>query len=124
MNDLVPTESEVVLPPAVGDRPATFSSDRTGTCSPSLDPPSLTIISSDSSVRRLLDNRLLVASLLLVVGPLGLPALWLNRRFSRLTKILGTIGFLLISIVFPIVMTWYWCQHALQPLVDALLRDK
>ena len=72
----------------------------------------------DPAIRRILDNRLLVTGLLLLIGPLGLPAFWLNRRFAPITKILGTIGFVALTIVLPIVLTWYWCQHALQPLVD------
>lgn len=56
---------------------------------------------------------------MLLIGPLGLPALWLNRRFSRKSKILGTIGFLLLTIGLPIALTWYWCHHALQPLIEA-----
>ena len=72
----------------------------------------------DPAIRRVLGNRLLVTGLLLLIGPLGLPALWLNRRFSPVTKILGTLGFVALTIVLPIALTWYWCHHALQPLVD------
>jgi len=72
----------------------------------------------EHAIRAWLDNRLLVTGLLLLVGPLGLPALWLNRRFSRITKILGTVAFMLVTVVLPIALTWYWCQTALQPLVD------
>ena len=57
------------------------------------------VVCVDSSLRRFLDNRLLVVGLMLLTGPLGLPALWLNRRFSATSKILGTIGFMLLTIV-------------------------
>ena len=83
----------------------------------------MAVVSVDSSLRRIFDNRLVVTGLLLLVGPLGLPALWLNRRFSLTSKVLGTVGFVLLTVVFPLVMVWYWCQYATQPVVDAFVKS-
>lgn len=71
---------------------------------------------------RVLDNRWLVVGLLLVVGPIGLPALWLSRRFSKKVKIGVSLGYALVTIGLPVAMIWYWCEMSLRPLVDALAR--
>ncbi len=72
-----------------------------------------------SSARQLLDNRLFVVTLLLIVGPLGLPALWFNRRFSSLTKIFTTVVYFLLTAVLPLALAWYWLEIAVRPLVDS-----
>lgn len=69
----------------------------------------------------LLDNRLAVFGILLVAGPLGLPALWFSRRFSRATKIATTVVFFLLTVVVPIVGAWYCFEVLLRPLVDAMV---
>ena len=75
--------------------------------------------SSWQSLRHALDNRLVVLALLAVAGPLGLPAVWLNRRFSRTTKIVLSLLFFAVTVVLPIVATWYACETLLRPLADA-----
>lgn len=69
-----------------------------------------------------LDNRWLVVGLLLVAGPIGLPALWFSRRFSTKVKVGTTILYAIVTVVFPLAMVWYWCETAVRPLVDALVR--
>ena len=69
-----------------------------------------------------LDNRWLVAGLLLVAGPIGLPALWLSRRFSRGVKIVTTALYAALTVAVPIALIWYWCEAAVRPLVDALVK--
>lgn len=75
--------------------------------------------SSWHALRTALDNRWLVIGLLAVVGPLGLPAVWLNRRFSPATKIALTLLFFLLTVGLPLALTWYACETLLRPLVDA-----
>ena len=70
----------------------------------------------------LLERRWVVLAILLCMGPLGLPLVWFNRRFSKLSKIVLTAGFVLVTIVFPIVLVWYWCEVAIRPLAEALAR--
>lgn len=69
-----------------------------------------------------LDNRWLVVGLLLVAGPIGLPALWLSRRFSPGVKIATTVLYAALTVVVPIALVWYWCEAAVRPLVDALVK--
>ena len=69
-----------------------------------------------------LDNRWLVAGLLLVAGPIGLPALWLSRRFSRGVKIATTALYAALTVAMPMALIWYWCEAAVRPLVDALVK--
>jgi len=68
------------------------------------------------------DNRWLVVGLLLVAGPLGLPALWLSRRFSLAVKIATTALYATLTVAVPIGLVWYWCETAVRPVVDALVK--
>ena len=61
----------------------------------------------------------MVIALLAVAGPIGLPALWFSGKFGRWTKIITTFVFLLITVAFPLAITYYFCEIALRPLVDA-----
>ena len=67
-----------------------------------------------------LDNRLVVIGILLCAGPLGLPALWFSRSFSRVTKVVTTIAYFVFTAVLPLVIAWYWLDFAVQPLREAL----
>ena len=69
-----------------------------------------------------LERRWVVLAILLCMGPIGLPLVWLSSRFSKLTKIGLTVGFVLLTVVFPIVLVWYWCEAAIRPLVEVLAR--
>jgi hypothetical protein len=85
-----------------------------------IEPRPAAVVEVDPKLARALDNRLTVLSLLACAGPIGLPALWLSRRFSKGTKALVTIAFLLATVVFPLAMAYYWLDVALRPLVDAM----
>jgi hypothetical protein len=78
----------------------------------------------DPAFVRLLGNRLVVIGLLAVAGPLGLPALWLSRRFSKPTKIATTVLFFLATVVAPLALAYYWLEIALRPLVDVFDKAK
>ena len=71
------------------------------------------------AVRELLDNRLFVVAVILFIGPLGLPALWFSRSFSRTTKIVTTVCYFLFTVVLPLAVAWYWLDVAVRPLLDA-----
>ena len=71
-----------------------------------------------------LENRWAVLGLLLTTGPLGLPALWLSRKFSRSLKVFVTVIFLLVTIAFPLGLIWYWCEVAIAPLLDVFGSSK
>ncbi len=66
-----------------------------------------------------LARRWVVISALLVVGPVGLPLLWLSPRFSGLAKILFTVGVMFVAVVLPIVLVWYFCNVLMRPLVES-----
>lgn len=69
-------------------------------------------------VQQIVDNRIVVTGLLAFTGPLGLLALWFSRRIKKRTKIFVTASYILLAIVLPIVVTWYWLDVALRPIVD------
>lgn len=79
----------------------------------------VTLITLSPGLNGLLSNRLAVVAILALVGPIGLPALWLSPRFSRIAKILTTVLFLLATVALPLAMAYYWLEIALRPLVDA-----
>ena len=46
-----------------------------------------------------------IVTLFVLIGPLALPAVWFNPRFSRTTKILITAVSLIVTYILTIVMT-------------------
>ncbi len=104
-NGATPVRAVVVCPPRE-QSPASCAADRA-------------VAESSSSLQRFVDDRFLVISLLLVVGPLGLPLIWLNRRFSIWSKVGWTVVFVMVTVVFPIALVWYCCNTAMQPLLEA-----
>ena len=92
-------------------------------CSPPMPiaaaPRQVATITLNPEFARLLSNRLVVVGILAIVGPLGLPALWLSPRFTRISKILTTAIFLLVTVVLPLAIAYYWLEIAMRPLVDA-----
>jgi hypothetical protein len=81
-------------------------------------------IEVDPTIGRLLGKRWVVIALLAIAGPLGLPLLWLSCRFSKPTKIVTTMLFLLVTVVAPLAITYYWVEIALRPLVEAFEHAK
>ena len=69
-----------------------------------------------------LERRWVLITILLVAGPLGLLLIWPSRCFARSTKIVVTVGVVLVTMVLPAALIWYWCEMAVRPLVDALAR--
>lgn len=78
----------------------------------------------DPAFVRLLGNRFVVIGLLAVAGPLGLPALWFSRKFSKGTKIATTVLFFLATVVAPLALAYYWLEIALRPLVEVFDKAK
>lgn len=82
-------------------------------------PDQVSLAGSNDPVTHLMNNRLLVIGLIAMTGPLGLPALWFSRRFSRPTKIVTTVVYVIATTVVPLAIAWYWLEYSLRPLVDA-----
>lgn len=76
-------------------------------------------VAASSEIMQLLNNRAIVIGMLALVGPLGLPALWFSPRFSKTTKIVATTLFLILTIVAPLALAWYWLEYSIRPFVDA-----
>ena len=85
-----------------------------------LEPVRPRIVGIGGPLGYVLKRRWAIVAILLTVGPLGLPALWFSERFSKLAKILTTVGFFLGTVVLPLAVLWYWLNVALRPLVDTL----
>ncbi|MCA9217399.1 MAG: hypothetical protein KDB27_30230 [Planctomycetales bacterium] len=77
-------------------------------------------ISLNPSLKKALNNRWIVGLILLTVGPMGLPALWMSDRFSLTSKVVTSTVFLLLTAAIPIAITWYWLDTSMQPLVEAM----
>jgi hypothetical protein len=122
----VPGEKVAVNPPAIKpNRELTLAEGRVLAPRAERCPPAEgNSIAVDPAIVRLLSNRAVVIGLLAISGPIGLPALWLSRRFSRTTKIVTTVAFLLATVAFPLALTYYWTEIALRPLVEAFDSSK
>ena len=72
------------------------------------------------AIQTVLNNRWYVAVVIALIGPLGLPALWFSPRFSKRTKIVGTLIFVVMTTVVPLAVAWYFLEHRVRPVVDAL----
>ncbi len=91
---------------------------------PSLRPAPTTAIGNVNpyrlAIQQSLNNRLLVISIVALLGPIGLPALWISPRFRPTTKTIVTVLYLLLTIVVPVVVTWYFLENAFQPISDIM----
>ena len=72
------------------------------------------------AIQTVLNNRWYVGLVIALIGPLGLPALWFSPRFSKTTKIVGTLIFVVMTTVVPLAVAWYFLDYRIRPLVDAL----
>ena len=72
------------------------------------------------NLQEIVDNRWAVVGMIAFLGPLGLLALWFSRSFSKPTKIVTTSVYILLTIVLPIAITWYWLNVSVRPIVDVL----
>lgn len=72
-----------------------------------------------STIETVLNNRLYVGFVIALIGPLGLPALWFSPRFSKRTKIVATLLFVIVSAVLPLAIAWYFLDYKMRPLLDA-----
>ena len=68
------------------------------------------------------NSRTFVVGMIAVAGPLGLLAMWFSQRFSNRTKIITTVSYVLLAIVLPLVVIWYWWHVALSPILEVLGR--
>ena len=86
--------------------------------------PATTVAKRDQSspantIETVLNNRLYVGFVIALIGPLGLPALWFSPRFSKRTKIVATLLFVIVSAVLPLAIAWYFLDYKMRPLLDA-----
>ena len=72
------------------------------------------------AIQTVLNNRWYVGMVIALIGPFGLPALWFSPRFSKPTKIIGTLFFVVMTTVVPLAVALYFLEYRLRPLVDAL----
>ena len=83
-------------------------------------PPAAVVVHVDPKVLAWLSHRGVVVAILLVAGPLGLPALWFSPRFSKTTKIVVSLALFAATVVAPLAVSWYWLDVAVRPVLDAL----
>ena len=67
-----------------------------------------------------INNRMFVVGMIACAGPLGLLAMWFSQRFSNRAKVITTVSYVLLVIVAPLAVIWYWLDIALRPIVDVL----
>lgn len=69
---------------------------------------------------RIVNSHLVLWVVLLSLGPLGLPLFWISPRYHLWSKLLITVMTLGLTIVFPIALTLYFSDFAMQPLLKAI----
>lgn len=82
-------------------------------------PNQTAVVGVADPVATVLNNRLLVIGVIAMIGPLGLPALWFSQRFSKSTKVVTTVVYMLVTTIVPLVFAWYIMDYSLRPLVEA-----
>ena len=75
---------------------------------------------SAATLQTVVNNRMFVVGMIACAGPLGLLAMWLSQRFTNRTKIIATVSYVLLAIVAPLAVIWYWLNIALRPVIDVL----
>ena len=73
-----------------------------------------------ASLQAVVNNRMFVVGMIACAGPLGLLAMWFSQRFTNRTKVITTVSYILLTIVAPLVVIWYWLNIAIRPVVDVL----
>ena len=72
------------------------------------------------AVRTVVNNHLIIWTVILTFGPLGLPLIWLSPKYSIWSKSLVTVITLGLTIVLPIAVTLYCAQFLVHPVLDAM----
>ena len=83
--------------------------------------PSTEIATADTlTVERVLNNRMAVIGLVAFLGPLGLLALWFSQCFKTRTKIITTVAYVVLTMLLPIAIIWYWLDYSMRPLLEVI----
>ena len=81
------------------------------------------VVDNDVPVlQSIVNNRMAVIGVIALIGPIGLPALWLSPRFANPTKIAITVTYVLATTIVPLMIAWYWLDYSLRPLVEVFRR--
>jgi len=114
---LVPSQSTLDIVPVQGDLlPASRATRSVANL-----PTNEAILAQLPPVVTLLANsHLAIWSLILILGPMGLPLLWLSPKYSTASKIAWTLGMIFMTVVLPIALTIYCTQFLVSPVLDAM----
>ena len=84
--------------------------------------PSQEVATTDSgaTLQAVVNNRLFVVGMIACAGPLGLLAMWFSQRFTTRAKVITTVSYILLAIVAPLAVIWYWWNIALRPIFEVL----
>ena len=87
---------------------------------PSVQSQEVATTDSAATFQAVVNNRMFVVGMIVCAGPLGLLAMWFSQRFTNRAKVIATVSYVLLAIVAPLAVIWYWWNIALWPLVDVL----
>ena len=73
-----------------------------------------------ATFQAVVNNWMFVVGMIICAGPLGLLAMWFSQRFTNRAKVITTVSYVLLAIVAPLAVIWYWLDIALRPIVDVL----
>lgn len=72
------------------------------------------------AVRTVVNSHVIIWTVILTFGPLGLPLIWLSPKYSIWMKFLVTAITLGVTVVLPIAVTLYCAQFLVHPVLDAM----
>lgn len=72
------------------------------------------------SIRTAVRSHAIIWVVILSIGPLGLPLLWLSPKYSAWSKILISLATVFVTVIFPILVYIYCAEYLMRELLNAL----
>ncbi len=72
------------------------------------------------AIRTAVRSHVIIWTVILSIGPLGLPLLWLSPKYSIWMKVLISFLTLFFTIILPIAVTIYCGEFLVRSIVDAM----
>jgi len=78
------------------------------------------MLHGNATARLLLENHAIIWSVLLLMGPMGLPLLLLSPKYSVTAKVSISLAMVGVTVVLPIAATLYCTHFLVMPVLEAM----
>lgn len=72
------------------------------------------------SIRSAVRSHTIIWIVILSIGPLGLPLLWLSPKYPTWSKVLISLATVFFTVILPILVVIYCGEFLVRPVLDAL----